>query len=126
MNPGNNHIIVFDTVITNSGNGYNHFSGVFTTPEAGYYIFSYTMVTFPGQRLPVEFVCNGTTISSTAADSVKDTVYPSASGTFITYLDATSICILRTSTDIKWGAVGDLYSSDWSRSSISGWKLPYS
>ncbi|CAG2236289.1 C1QL [Mytilus edulis] len=42
--PAKHHTIIFDLINTNSGNGYNKFSGVFTAPVDGIYVFSYTIV----------------------------------------------------------------------------------
>ncbi|KAL4218289.1 Complement C1q-like protein 3 [Mactra antiquata] len=40
---GNRQTIKFDKVITNDGNGYNIYTGVFTCPEDGVYLFSFTL-----------------------------------------------------------------------------------
>ena len=37
---GVNHIILFDGITINEGSGYNQYTGVFTVPESGVYLFS--------------------------------------------------------------------------------------
>ncbi|KAL4237155.1 hypothetical protein ACF0H5_005535 [Mactra antiquata] len=43
INPGSKQTIKFDKVITNEGMAYNNHTGVFTCPEAGVYLFSFTL-----------------------------------------------------------------------------------
>ncbi|XP_061194756.1 uncharacterized protein LOC133202909 [Saccostrea echinata] len=38
--PAPNKMVLFDTVKANVGNAYNPFSGVFTVPKSGVYVFS--------------------------------------------------------------------------------------
>lgn len=122
QDPGHHHTIIFDTVQANSGNGYNKHSGAFTAPEDGYYVFSYTVVGYPGSRMPVQLVCNSNIIGSTSADSNSDTPYPSSSSTNVIHLNQNDLCFIRTATNTVW-TVGNIYSSEWSRSSFAGWKL---
>ena len=36
-------MFAFDTVVTNRGNAYNNYSGIFTAPSSGLYAFSYPL-----------------------------------------------------------------------------------
>ncbi|CAG2227876.1 unnamed protein product [Mytilus edulis] len=38
-NPGPHHTLIFNQVISNIGNGYNQFTGIFTAPSTGIYVF---------------------------------------------------------------------------------------
>lgn len=38
------HIITFDNVQTNVGNGYNKHTGSFIVPQSGVYVFTWTLV----------------------------------------------------------------------------------
>lgn len=57
-NPGAHHIIVYDHVVTNSGNGYSKFTGAFTAPRAGMYVFSWTTFINPSSNFPIELTHN--------------------------------------------------------------------
>ncbi|XP_076116413.1 uncharacterized protein LOC143083903 [Mytilus galloprovincialis] len=122
IDPGHHHTIIFDSVLTNSGNGYNKHSGTFIAPENGMYVFAYTVVGYPGSKMPVHLVVNSNIVGATAADSRSDTPYPSVSTVVVVYLNQNDTCFLRTSPTTSY-IVGNLYSSDWSRSSFSAWKL---
>lgn len=41
INPGAHHIIVYDHLMANSGNGYSKYTGAFTAPRQGMYVFSW-------------------------------------------------------------------------------------
>ena len=43
QNPPIDRTIVFDNVLTNVGDGYNEFSGLFTAPSSGVYFFTWTI-----------------------------------------------------------------------------------
>ncbi|XP_052067672.1 uncharacterized protein LOC127706969 [Mytilus californianus] len=122
IDPGHHHTIIFDSVLSNSGNGYNNNSGTFIAPENGMYVFAYTVVGYRGSRMPVHLVVNSNIVGATATDSISDTKYPSASTVVVVYLNQNDTCFLRTTTNTGY-VVGNLYSSDWSRSSFSAWKL---
>lgn len=92
IGPGHNHIIVFDHVETNTGNGYNQHSGTFMAPGEGFYAFSYTIVIDRGNTLPVEITKNNQIIGSTATDSRSDNPYFSASNTIVVHLNKRDSC----------------------------------
>ncbi|XP_071122394.1 uncharacterized protein [Mytilus edulis] len=121
--PGHHHTIIFDSILTNSGNGYNNHTGAFIAPEKGLYVFAFTVAGVAGSRMPVQLVVNTNIIGATTADSLSDTPTSTASSVVIIYLNQCDTCFLRTPPNTDW-IVGSLYSHvDWSRSSFSGWKL---
>ncbi|XP_063417180.1 uncharacterized protein LOC134699511 [Mytilus trossulus] len=79
VDPGHHHIIVFDNELTNSGNGYNKYTGTFLVPIEGLYVFSHTIVVERGHQMPTELVVNGNAVGAVAADSYSDSHYPAAS-----------------------------------------------
>jgi len=48
VNPANGHVVVFNDVITNEGNGYNRLHGIFTAPVNGTYNFNLIVSSRPG------------------------------------------------------------------------------
>ena len=53
------HILRFDTVIVNEGQGYHQDDGVFTVPRNGKSIFSWTVAAETGGFVSVEIVVDG-------------------------------------------------------------------
>ncbi|CAC5384865.1 unnamed protein product [Mytilus coruscus] len=122
VDPGHHHTIIFDTVITNSGNGYNKHTGTFLVPTEGIYVFSFTIVAYRGHRVPTELVVNRNVVGSVNADSYSSSLYPVASTIVVVNLKQGDACFLRTSPTQSYD-VGDLYSGIWPRTSFSGWKF---
>ena len=51
-------ILIFDEVITNQGNHYDHRSGLFRCDEAGLYVFQLSILTSPGSYVTVQIARN--------------------------------------------------------------------
>ncbi|XP_061164320.1 complement C1q tumor necrosis factor-related protein 3-like isoform X2 [Saccostrea echinata] len=61
---GNGQAVKYDTVITNKGNGYNKWSGHFTAPLRGLYLFSCTILAQHPYSVHIELMKNGSKIST--------------------------------------------------------------
>ncbi|CAC5394549.1 C1QL [Mytilus coruscus] len=64
-----NYIVVYDTAITNLGNGYDTSTGIFTAPSNGVYIFSWTCLSHAGYIFPTYLAVNGNLIARNHAGS---------------------------------------------------------
>lgn len=59
---GNNQAVIYGNVLTNVGNGYNKWSGHFTVPRKGLYVFSCTFRANTNEGITVEIVENGRSV----------------------------------------------------------------
>ncbi|XP_063447236.1 uncharacterized protein LOC134726749 [Mytilus trossulus] len=119
-NPGPHHTLIFNQVISNIGNGYSQYTGIFTAPSTGVYVFSYTIMPDSGAYIPVEIIKNAGVMESSFTRSYS--VYRhSVSVTIVIQLNAGDVCYVRTSTGSA--PSGNIYSSTSARTSFAGWLL---
>jgi len=119
-NPGRHHTIIFDHVIINYGNAYNRYTGIFTSPITGLYVFSYAITAYNGARIPVEIVKNAQVIGSSL--TYANSVYQhNAASTIVVQLSAGDSCFIRTSS--SYSPSGNIYSNAYVRSSFAGWLI---
>lgn len=98
---GNDHVFIYDTVVTNSGHAYNNYSGIFTAPSSGLYAFAYSIAVaghhISGDHdsnlgeISVRLVRNASPVGSIAADTESVSEDEMATGFAILYLDAGDI-----------------------------------
>ncbi|CAC5382182.1 C1QL [Mytilus coruscus] len=119
---GPHHTLILDHVETNSGDAYNHHSGVFTAPSNGIYLFSYTV--FPDQHSygTIELVVNSQSRADTFIDSSPtDHDLGGTTGVAILYLKQNDVCYLRTHPTHAF--TGNIYSGIYAHTSFSGAKI---
>ncbi|XP_062590533.1 uncharacterized protein LOC134252108 isoform X2 [Saccostrea cucullata] len=74
----NSGTLVFPSVITNEGNGYNPSNGIFTAPISGTYVFFVNVQSYDKQTIYVNIVLNGSTkVRTMAWSNGKDYDYDS-------------------------------------------------
>ena len=116
--PGSHHTLIFDSVITNIGDHYNRYTGIFTAPIAGIYVFSYSIASSSNLYIPVEIVRNKGVVGSSMTRS--HSIYQhNAASTVVIQLSVGDVCFIRTSSSST--PSGNIYSSTYARSSFSGW-----
>lgn len=125
---GTGHVYIYDTVVTNAGNAYNHHTGVFTAPRQGLYAFSWTIFV-AGEHLDgetgqfgevtVHLVQNGQYRGSVYADTETNYEEEMSTGFAILSLDAGDVVMVTTPS----GAQGSYRSDTLGRWSFSGFRV---
>ena len=83
---GQNQPVVFDRVVTNVGNAYNSHVGSFTAPVSGFYVFSVSLLNYPGHTTGYQFHKNNDLISSIFLHAPDASHYESTSQTVVIQL----------------------------------------
>ncbi|XP_062609701.1 uncharacterized protein LOC134271521 isoform X2 [Saccostrea cucullata] len=115
------HILVFDHVITNSRGSYNPYIGVFTAPEHGFYVFSWTVACTSGSYAYTEIIKNSDSVGQIIVNSLANILDQTSTGMVTTELNVNDVVHIQTHK--KSGAKGTIISSDSMRTSFTGWKL---
>ncbi|XP_076115771.1 uncharacterized protein LOC143083404 [Mytilus galloprovincialis] len=118
--PSNHHQLIFDEVKTNLGNGYSKFTGTFTVPTAGVYVFTYKLYTGNHGAIHFDLLVNDAIYDSTygETDDVSGD-YDSDSGTIVVAVNQGDNVYLRSYEDCTGTVLG--YRS--AKSTFAGWKL---
>jgi hypothetical protein len=122
VSPGPHHTIIFDVPVTNSGNSYNKFNGMFSVPSSGVYVFTWTITCSIGGYVYSQLVANFDVIGAILTNSVSSSEWISTSGISVRAVNQGDVIYVRTDPDHP--VYGDIRSSStYFRTSFSGWKL---
>lgn len=116
---GAHHILQFDVVPLNRGNGYNVFDGIFIVPAAGTYVFTWSIMSDAHGRVDTQLMKNADIIGTRYADSYSSTVWDFATGTVVTEVNQGDHVYVRLGLE----SVGKVRSIPESRTTFSGWLL---
>jgi hypothetical protein len=117
--PSLHHSLIFDVVKTNLGGGYDEYSGTFTTPSSGVYVFTWTIYTgFQGET-SFQIYVNHDVVGGTFGDTDAIHDLDSDSGTVVVSLNARDHVYIRSAMT----CITDVLSSERLRTSFAGWKL---
>lgn len=114
---GYHHPITFETEMTDKGSAYNHYTGTFTVPETGIYVFTWTLVV-KLTLCATELVLNNSIIGESYPDSEHDADNASATEIVIREAKVGDAVFVRAKSGCS-----SIRSDTVTRSSFSGWKL---
>ena len=118
-NVGGHHILLFDIIKSNLGQGLHPTMGVFTAPKSGVYVFTWTIRVYDHGFHSVELVVNGQVVGalfSYSGAGDNDT----GSTTAVVSINEGEDVYLRTRINYNGGVIS---SDSYRYSSFAGWKL---
>ena len=113
-----NHILAFNTVVTNVGNAYHPHSGSFIAPRSGVYVFIWTIRMTLNRYHTTELVHDNNVINSihlNPGNAIDGTV----TGTAVVHVNQGEDVLIRTGDISNGGILSDTNG----RSSFAGWLL---
>lgn len=111
----------FDRVVTNIGNHYNPYSGTFTAPQHGAYVFTWGLYCHTEGHIFSQLVVNSNSKGATYTSSEGARNIRLTTGMVVVEVNAGDVVFVRTHPTRPNG--GSLYSGGDFRSTFSGWKL---
>ena len=115
------HILIFDMTPTDIGNHYNKYSGMFTAPRSGTYVFTWTIYCSVGGYVYEQLMVNAEVLDSSYCNADGAGWHRSISGTAVAQINQGDIVYVRTHpTSLNKGSI---LSSSSHRSSFAGWLL---
>ncbi|XP_062580716.1 complement C1q subcomponent subunit B-like [Saccostrea cucullata] len=117
-NTGRTQTIVFDHVITNTGNAYNRHTGIFHAPSNGIFAFSWTM---NSEKINGHFeLMHNSKIITAISTELTNLEIGTTSATMVLQLKRNDVVFIRT--DHIYGKT-NIVSNVLMRSSFSGWQI---
>eukprot|EP00105_Crassostrea_gigas_P014557 XP_011431249.1 PREDICTED: heavy metal-binding protein HIP [Crassostrea gigas] len=112
------HVLIFDVVRTNVGNGYHSPTGVFIVPETGVYVFIWSFMNGNSAYHSTQLMINSQEWGVVHSNTVSNGWMQSTS-VVVAHVNKGDDAFVKTS---GWSH-GILYSEDNSRTLFAGWKL---
>ena len=120
--PSLHHIFVYDIVKTNLGSAYNRYSGMFTAPDDGVYVFTWTIFSYENSYIFTQLVVNSDAFDNMISDSQEVGDIHSGTKLIVVILNRGDVVYVRTDDTIPTGGI--VYSGrHFGYSSFCGWKL---
>lgn len=119
--PSPSHVVVFNNAVTNIGGHYNRFSGVFTAPQSGTYVFTFTSYCTSGGAFSLLLVANANVFDGVICNANGANWYRSVSSTAVAQINQGDIVFIRTHHNQT--VDGDIASYTNMRTCFAGWFL---
>lgn len=119
-NPSLHHALIFNEVKTNVGGGYNQFSGMFSAPSSGLYVFTWTIYTGNHGQTGFSIYVNHDVVGATFGETDNNqNDFDSDSGSMVVSLNAHDNVYIRSSMACSTNVISDVSR----RTTFAGWKL---
>ena len=120
--PSLHHIFVYDIVKTNLGSAYNRYSGMFTAPDDGVYVFTWTIFSSVHSYIYTQLVVNSDASDNMVTDGQEINDYHSSTKVIVVSLSRGDVVYVRA--DETYLSHGTVYNGrQYGHSSFCGWKL---
>ncbi|CAC5382650.1 C1QL [Mytilus coruscus] len=120
-NPGRHQTLIFDEVKINLGSAYSKNSGLFTSPDHGIYVFTWTVVADEYGFVYSEIVINSTPFGSILTNSQDVRDFHTVTGIVVAEVNKGDEIYIRTNPN--YPIKGRIVSDSSLRTSFSGWKI---
>ncbi|XP_061176295.1 uncharacterized protein LOC133185211 [Saccostrea echinata] len=118
---GSNQTIIYDKTGTNNGNAYNTSTGIFTVPETGTYVFTWTAFSYVEEYVRLEIVVAGTIYGGTLSDTQETGDADTETAIVVANAKVGDEVFIRTQS--RGPGDGRLYVEFECTSTFSGWKI---
>lgn len=116
------YTIKFDTIVTNIGSSYNRYTGVFTAPQDGVYVFSWNLYcSSDGAYFYSQLVANSNVVGAMFTDATGANYTRTTTNVVVVEINIGDVIYVRIHPTL--GFKKKLHSSPDFRSTFSGWKL---
>ena len=119
-NIGTHHPLIFDVPVTNYGNGYNKHTGIFTAPQSGVFVFSFTIFPDRGSSIAVNIYRNSEVVGQVYS-YISSPDFSGTSMVAVLSMRIGDVTFIRTSPTTT--SSGSIYSDGNVKSSFAGWKI---
>lgn len=113
--------LIFDVIKMNYGHGYSNFTGAFTSPVTGLFIFTFTAHPSVNSAASLEFVVNGQVHGKIFTDGSEGWETSAATAVFPVWLNQGDVCNVQTHPTYK--SFGFLQNDNLMRCSFAAWKV---
>lgn len=119
-NPSIYHALIFDVIKTNVGGGYNEFSGIFSAPSNGLYVFTWTIYTGDHGQTGFRIYVNHDEVVGTFGETDNNqNDFDSDSGSMVVALNAHDSVYIRSSMTCTTNVISEVGA----RTTFAGWRL---